>query len=61
MHGWRFFLHIASPIMHEVPAVSYIGAIATASHTSKSEKKAKDGHDKHAAFSPELTALVVAV
>jgi hypothetical protein len=44
VHGWRFFLHIASPIMHEVPAVSYIGANASASHTIKSEKKAKNGH-----------------
>ena len=44
-NGWRFFLHIATPLTHEVPAVSYIGANATASHTSKSEKKAKNGHD----------------
>ena len=44
-NGWRFFLHIATPLTHEVPAVSYIGANATASHTSKSEKKAKNDHD----------------
>ena len=24
MQSWRFFLHIAIPLMHEVPAVSYI-------------------------------------
>jgi hypothetical protein len=46
MSVWlAIFLHIAIPLMHEVPAVSYIGANAAASHTSKPEKKAKDGHD----------------
>jgi hypothetical protein len=55
--------------MHEVPAVSYIGANASASQTSKSVKEAKDGHGysqnvmslKRAAFGPKLIALMVVV
>ena len=70
MSVWlAIFLHIAIPLMHEVPAVSYIGANASASQTSKSVKEAKDGHGysqnvmslKRAAFGPKLIALMVVV
>ena len=36
------FLRFAIPLVHEVPAVPYIGANATSSHTGKYEKKTKD-------------------
>ena len=43
MHGCHFFLHLVIPLVREVPAVPYLGANATASHTSKYENKANDG------------------
>ena len=67
MHGWHFFLRFVIPLVHAVPAVPYIGANATGSHTGKHEKKAKDGRTiismstNSAAFGSKPTAPMVVV